>query len=72
MTDVQGTVFLILLITKPSSDPFGVYPLAKMFLYFEILTLSPTLTLGFFLLRFSLYLAWESPVTSIGFVLIVL
>ena len=28
---------------------FGVYPLEKMVLYFEILTLSPTLTLTFYL-----------------------
>ena len=26
------------LITKTSSDQFGVYPLAKIFLYLEILT----------------------------------
>ena len=29
-----------------SSDYFGVYALAKMFLYFDILTSSPTLNLG--------------------------
>ena len=47
-TQVQGNAFLILLTTKISSDQFGLYPLAKMFLYFEILALSPTLNLGFF------------------------
>ena len=45
MAEIQGTVFLILLTTKTSSNQFGVYPLAKMFLYFEILTSSPTLNL---------------------------
>ena len=30
MTHVQGTVFLVLLTTKTSSDQFGVYPLAKI------------------------------------------
>ena len=42
-----------LLITKTSSDQFGVYPLAKFFLNFEILTWSATLNLGSFLFRFS-------------------
>ena len=35
---VHGTVFLISLITKTTSDQLEAYPLAKMFLYFEILT----------------------------------
>ena len=43
---VQGTVSLILQATKTSSDQFWVYPLANLFLYFEILTSSPTLKLG--------------------------
>ena len=30
MTHVQGTVVLVLLTTKTSSDQFGVYPLAKI------------------------------------------
>ena len=38
ITYVHGTVFLILLTTKTSSDQFGVYPLAKIFLYLEIVT----------------------------------
>ena len=44
MTYAHGTVFLILLITKASSKQFGVYPLAKMFLHLEIITLSLTLS----------------------------
>ena len=38
ITYVHGTVFLAFLITKTSSDQFGVYNLAKMFFYFNILT----------------------------------
>ena len=44
VTHVHGTVFLT---TKTFSDQLGVYPLARIFLYFEILTWSPTLNLGF-------------------------
>ena len=40
------TVFLTFLITKTSSGQFGVYPLAKIFLYLEILTCSATLNFG--------------------------
>ena len=54
---IHGTVFLILLTTKTSSYQFWVCPLAKMFLYFEILTRSPTLSLGSFSLNSSLYSA---------------
>ena len=43
---LYGTVFLTSLITKTSSYQFGVYPLAKMFLYFDVLTWSSTLNLG--------------------------
>ena len=46
ITYIHGTVFLTFLITKTSSDQFDVYPLAKIFLYFEILTWLPTLNLG--------------------------
>ena len=46
MTYVHGTVFLTSLIRKTSSDQFGVYRLAKIFLYFDVLTRSPTLNLG--------------------------
>ena len=46
ITYVQGTAFLTFLITKTSSDQFGVYHLAKIFFYFEILTWPPTLNLG--------------------------
>ena len=52
-------MFLILLKTK-TSDQFWVYPLAKMSLYFNILTQSPILNLGFFSLESSLYSAEES------------
>ena len=38
ITYVNGTVFLILPITKTSSEQFGFYPLAKIFLHLEILT----------------------------------
>ena len=40
-------VFLYVLIAKTSFDKFEVYRLGKIILYFEILTWSPTLTLGF-------------------------
>ena len=33
----HGTVFLSFLITKTFSEQFGVYPLAKMFLHFDVL-----------------------------------
>ena len=45
------------LITKSSSDQFGVCPLAKMFVYMEILTWSPTLNLGSFSLESALHSA---------------
>ena len=48
------------------------YPSAKMFLYFDILTQSPTLNLGYFSWESSLYSAWESDLTSIAFIFIVL
>ena len=35
---VHGNIFLTFLITKTYSLQFGVYTLAKMFLYFETLT----------------------------------
>ena len=49
--------FLILLIAKTSSDQFGVYPLAKIFLHFKIPTWSPTLNLGYSSLESTLYSA---------------
>ena len=36
---------------KTFSDQFGAYPLAKIFLYLEILIWSSTLNLGFFYLN---------------------
>ena len=38
ITYIHGTVFLTLLIIETSSDQFGMCPLAKIFLYLEILT----------------------------------
>ena len=38
-------LYFILLITKTSSKEFGVYPLRKMFLYFDIFTWSPILNI---------------------------
>ena len=43
---VHKTVFFTFLIAKAYSIQFGMYPLAKMFLYFQILTRSPSLNLG--------------------------
>ena len=48
---VHGTVFLVLLTTKTSSEQFCVYSLAKIFFYFDILTRSPTLNLGSLFIR---------------------
>ena len=39
-------MFLTLLITKTSSDQFGTQLFEKMFLSFDILTMSPILNLG--------------------------
>ena len=50
ITCLNGTVFLTFLITKISSGWFGTQPLAKMVLYFDILTLSPILSWWSFLL----------------------
>ena len=41
ITYIRGTVFLIFLITKTSSEQLAVYPLAGMFFYFDILKWSP-------------------------------
>ena len=54
---VQGAVFLIPLMIKTSSSQLWAYPLAKMFLYFDILTWSSTLNLGPFSLESSFYSA---------------
>ena len=45
-TYVYGTEFLTFLITKTSSDQFGIYRLVQTFSYFDILTKSPILNLG--------------------------
>ena len=48
ITCLNGTVFLTFLITKISSGWFGTQPLAKMVLYFDILTWSPILSYDLF------------------------
>ena len=72
ITYVPSTVFLTFLITKISSDQFGVYPFAKIFLYVHILIISAIFNLE----SFSLYSWLESryfyDFTSTGFILIVL
>ena len=46
-------------IAKYCSDLFGTQPFSKMFLYFDILTLSPTLNLGpTFLFIFFVKVIW--------------
>ena len=57
ITYVHGTVLivLIMLTKKTSSDQFRVKPLVKIFLYFQILTWSPTLNLGSFSFESSLH-----------------
>ena len=57
ITYVDGTVFLIFLMIKTSSDQFAVYPLAKILLYFDVLTQSPALNLKSFSLKSLLYSA---------------
>ena len=47
-------VFLTSLITK-TSDQLGAYPLAKMFLHFEIRTRSSTLNLASLAVESTLY-----------------
>ena len=42
------TVCLHFLLVKISSDKLGVYPFAKLFLYFDIMALSQALNLGSF------------------------
>ena len=59
--------FLILLITKISSDQLGLYLLAKMFLYFKLL--HDHQLLGSFSLGSSFYSLTESDLKSIGLVL---
>ena len=60
---VHGTVSLI---TKTSSDQFGVYALAKVVSCFEILAWSPTLNLGSLLLTSLLESIYALSLTSIG------
>ena len=55
-----------------SSDKFGVYTLAKMFFYFDILTWSPTWNLGTLSLTSLLKSIYVLSIISIDFILIVL
>ena len=59
-------------ITKTSSDQFGVYPLAQIFLYLEILTRSPTLNLESLSLTSFLKSIYVLSLTLTGLILIVL
>ena len=43
---MSTTVFLTFLIRETSLDQLGTYSFAKLFLYFDILTLAPVLNLG--------------------------
>ena len=65
-------MFLTFLITKTSSDQFGVEPFAKILLYFDNVTLSLTLNFGFLLLISLLESIYVLYFTSTGFILIVL
>ena len=49
-TCVHSKMFSYSLDTKTSSDQFGMCSFAKIFLFFELYTWSPTFNLGFFLL----------------------
>ena len=62
----------ISLITKTSSDQFRVWPFAKIFLYFDLLTLSPTLNLGSLSLCSTPYSIYVLGWTSSGFIFIIL
>ena len=64
--------FLTPLITKASTDQFGLYPLAKMFLYFGILTWLPTLNLESFLITSLIESFYALSLTLTGFILLVL
>ena len=63
-------LYLYFFITKHSSDQFGVWPLAKMFLYFDILTWSSTINLGSLSLISLIKSIYILSLTSIGFILI--
>ena len=65
-------VLLIFLILKASSGQFGTWCFAKMFLYIDILTISPILYLGSSFIIYFLDSIYVLGFTSTGFVLIVL
>ena len=72
ITTVQRTVFLTFLITKTSPDQLGTWFLAKMLLYFDILTWLPSLNFGIFLLFSLLKPIYMLSFTSASFFLMVL
>ena len=72
ITYLHGTVFLASLITKTSSDQFGVYPSAKKFLYYDIITYLQALNLGSLSLLSLIESIYVLSLTSTGFILIVL
>ena len=72
LRSLHRTVFLTFLIRKTSSDQFGVYLFAKMFLYFDLLTISLILNLGFWLLISLLESIHVLDFTWTGFIKIVL
>ena len=69
---VHWRASLTSLITKSSFQQFGVYPLAKISLYFDILTFSPTSNLGIFSLFSEPKSKYMLPFTSVDFLLRVL
>ena len=69
---VDGTAFLVLLIIKASSDQFGMYPSAKIFLYLEILAWLPILNFGSLSLTSYSKSIYVLSLTSTGFILFVL
>ena len=72
LTNFHVAVFLIFLITKICSDQFGVEPFAKIFLLFDMLTVSQILNLGSLSLISLLESTSVLDFTSTSFILIVL
>ena len=61
---------LTFLIIKTSSDHFGTKPFAKIFFYFDILTISPISNLGFLSLISLLESIYALGFTSTGFIVL--
>ena len=66
------TVYLTCLITKTSSDQFGVYPLAKISLYFWYSYTTTNFKFRIFIITFLTKLIYVLFLTSPSFILIVL